>query len=130
MKKALLICCAMILAFSVIGAYAQDCGEKGAIEENDFNYEKSPANKLGRGLINTATCWAEIPGEIAKISKEKDPLVGTAVGIIQGTFLALVRGATGIFDVATCIFPPYDKPMMKPEYGIVRADKEFKDYLW
>lgn len=130
MKKTILICFVLIFTASLVSVYAGDGGYKGAIKEEDFDYTKSPANKLGRGLVNTATCWTEIPGEMARISNKTDPLVGGTVGLLQGTFLALVRGVTGLYDTLTFVIPPYDKPVMEPEYGIKKADKEFKEYLW
>ena len=130
MRRIFLICCAFIFALSLAAVYAEDKEGGGLFDEQNFQYQKSPVNKLGRGLINTATCWAEIPGQIAKISKERDPLVGTTMGLLQGTFLALVRGATGIYDMLTCVISPYDKPIMEPEYAVVEADKNFKEYFW
>jgi len=130
MRKAILICCVLIFAVSLASAYAGHYRHKDVIDEEDFDYKDSPANKLGRGLINTATCWTEIPGEMARISNETDPLVGSTIGLFQGTFLALVRGLTGLYDTLTFAVPPYDEPVMEPEYGILRADEELKDYLW
>jgi len=92
------------------------CGVK--VDTSDMRYEKSPLNKLGRGLINTVTCLAETPAGIYRVSKEKGEIVGITLGFVEGLFTSALRGASGIFDMATCIIPPYDKPLMKPEYAL------------
>jgi len=49
---------------------------------------------------------------------------------VEGTITAVIRGFTGIFDALTFFAPPYDQPLMEPEYAINRADEELEDYLW
>ncbi|MCU0652102.1 MAG: exosortase system-associated protein, TIGR04073 family [Candidatus Omnitrophica bacterium] len=99
-------------------------GNHDAINTEDFRFEKSPINKLGRGLGNLATCWGEVIAEFFRASKEKDPAVGAGIGVVYGGYLGLYRGATALYDVATFPFPPYDKPPMLPEYAFQRIDKE------
>jgi len=131
MLRAMLIACALILVllFNVC-AYAQDENmdstreSAAAIETNNIPYKHSPINKFGRGLINTVTCWAEIPGQVAVVSKEQNPAIGMTLGLGEGMFTMLLRGATGLVDVFTFFMPPYDKPLMQPEYAIVDADKK------
>jgi len=96
---------------------------------NKVNYDNTALNKLGRGLINTGTCWMEIPTSIFKVSKEKDPLTGTTLGTAEGLVNGVLRGLTGIFDTVTFILPPYNKPLMNPEYVLQEADQATKDYL-
>ena len=136
MKKILLILSALICILTFAGGiYAEEdeayIGNADyAVSDTKINYEDSALNKLGRGVTNTATCWAEIPAAVCKVSKEKDPFLGATVGVVQGTVTTLVRGATGIIDALTCLIPPYDKPMMQPEYALKNADDKFKEYLW
>jgi hypothetical protein len=52
------------------------------------------------------------------------------MGLLQGTVLTLVRGVTGLFEVLTFVVPPYDKPIMEPEYAIKEADENLQEYLW
>ena len=133
MKRILLFSWVLILVFSV-NIYAQDnrataAGEEDAgslIDTADMRYEKSPLNKLGRGIINTLTCWAEIPAEAYKVSEDKDPLTGCTLGVAEGFFTAMLRGLTGIFDTVTFIIPPYNKPLMKPEYALTSAFEKFQ----
>lgn len=123
----------LVLVFSA-NIYAEDskttgAGEKDAgalINTTDMRYEKSPLNKLGRGIINTLTCVVEIPAETYKVSEDKDPLVGCTLGLVEGFFTAMLRGLTGIFDTVTFIIPPYDKPLMQPEYALMSAFEKFR----
>lgn len=132
-RKAILFVCIMILVFCVFAiSYAdeQEQGTSYGYEPDKVSYDNSPMNKLDRGVVNTATFWAEIPADIAKVSKEKDPFAGCTLGVVQGTFNAIVRGFTGVFDMVTFFAPPYNKPLMKPEYAINRADEKIREYLW
>jgi len=117
---------ALIFAGSV---YAQDSGNSkdNAIDATHMPYDRTPLNKLGRGLINTLTCWVEIPAEAVKVGQEKDPLTGCTLGVVEGFVTGIIRGATGIFDVATFMIPPYNKPIMKPEYALTSAFEKFKE---
>jgi len=101
-----------------------------AMDTAMIQYENSPTNKLGRGALNTATFWAEIPAQALKVSKERDPLQGMTVGVAEGIFTSLLRGMTGIYDIVTFAIPPYDRPLMEPEYAFQAADKQIKDNLW
>ncbi|MDD4953429.1 MAG: exosortase system-associated protein, TIGR04073 family [Candidatus Omnitrophica bacterium] len=101
-----------------------------SIVADDIAYENSPINKLGRGTINTATCWAEVPARVFEVSNRHDPLTGFTLGTVEGVFTGIFRGLTGIFDAVTFIIPPYDEPIMQPEYALTRADREIKEYLW
>ena len=95
----------------------KDCVPTAPLNSEKMNYGKTPFNKLGRGAVNTATCWLEIPAEVCRVSEKNGPLVGYTVGTGLGVFTTLMRGLTGIFDVATFVIPPYGKPLMDPEYA-------------
>jgi len=128
----------LIFAFSLaltVNAFAEEPNKQAVnsspvIQADEINYQDSPANKLGRGIGNTATCWAEIPQGMIDVSQKSDPFLGATLGFFQGTFTALVRGATGLYDTITFAIPPYDKPLMQPEYALQNADGKFKQYLW
>lgn len=133
MKKLILVL--ILLAATSVGfisSYAADDAkyDKNAIDENEINYAKTPLNKLGRGLVNTATCWAEIPAKAFEVSEQKDPFIGSTLGVLEGTATAVIRGATGLFDTFTFFMPPYDEPKMKPEYALQELDEREKSYLW
>jgi len=134
MKKILLVSCALLITLSLCNViYAQEAKAQKQtecastpVDTADMRYNKSPINKLGRGVANTATCWLEIPAEACRVTEEKGPLVGYTLGIVEGFFTTLLRGATGIFDAVTFLIPPYDKPFMQPEYAIDSFGDSFK----
>lgn len=140
MKKIIILATVFIMAFSIAQGFARDIEmeddpemdevQNGGIQADRIDYGKSPLNKLGRGATNLVTCWAEIPATAIRVSQEKDPALGWTVGVAEGVFTALLRGATGLFDTVTCVIPPYDKPLMQPEYALNDLDKEQKEYLW
>ncbi|MDD2689194.1 MAG: exosortase system-associated protein, TIGR04073 family [Candidatus Omnitrophica bacterium] len=136
MKKQLYILCSVILALSLLTpADAQEVQTEVtdygySIDNNNINYENSPVNKLGRGLINTATCWAEVPASVARVSEQTDPFVGTTLGAVEGVFTGILRGITGLFEAVTFVIPPYNKPIMEPEYALKSADDNLREYLW
>jgi len=136
MKKQLYILCSVILALSLLApADAQEVRTEVtdygySIDNNNINYENSPVNKLGRGLINTATCWAEVPASVARVSEQTDPFVGTTLGAVEGVFTGILRGITGLFEAVTFVIPPYNKPIMEPEYALKSADDNLREYLW
>jgi putative exosortase-associated protein (TIGR04073 family) len=110
-----------------------DFGEVKRLEVIDLNkipYGQKPINKLDRGLINLTTFWMELPGEMAKVSNEQNPLLGVTVGTVQGLFASVVRAGSGLFDTVTFFVPPYDKPIVKPEYAYNRADEEMRELFW
>lgn len=139
MKKAIFIYLALVLIFlSDAKIYAQEdelepsggSDQTYAIQSEKINYENTPLNKLGRGLINTTTFWVEIPAQVCVVSKEKDPATGLTLGAAEGLVTGLLRGTVGLFDTLTCVIPPYNKPLMNPEYGYNSADAKMRETLW
>jgi putative exosortase-associated protein (TIGR04073 family) len=89
-------------------------------------YEDSPVNKMGLGMINAATSWTELPRQVARVSEEDNALVGWTLGFGEGLVSGLARGMSGALDMATFGVPPYDKPLMSPEYSVKQPNKGFK----
>ncbi len=116
----LLFALMLLMFFNRQQSWAQEQKEAGSadIDARNIQYDKTPLNKLGRGVINTLTCLLEVPGEAIKVGQEKDPLTGATLGIVEGFCTAGLRGLTGIFDTITFLIPPYDKPKMLPEYAL------------
>ncbi len=100
------------------------------VDADKIPYGNSAVNKLDRGLINGATFWMELPAEVAKVSKEQNPAMGMTVGVVQGTITSVVRAGTALFDTVTFFAPPYNKPVMKPEYALNRADDKMRELFW
>lgn len=135
-SRIILLTCVFTLAISMFfttGIYAYEYdydAYTGEAIKDDISYKNTPINKLGRGTINTATCWAEVPARVFKVSNKYDPLTGLTLGTVEGVFSGIFRGLTGIFDAVTFLIPPYNKPVMQPEYALARLDGEIEDYLW
>jgi putative exosortase-associated protein (TIGR04073 family) len=75
--------------------------------------------KLGRGLVNVATGWIELPKNIYDTSVEtNNPLLGITYGTLKGVGMTVVRTGAGAYDIATFLFPlPADyKPILEPEF--------------
>jgi len=127
-----LACTSVVLA----EYYGNDYIEMGKIQRipvidaDKIPYGRTPLNKLERGIVNGASFWTELPAEVARVSKEQDPAMGVTVGVVHGTITSAVRGATALFDFFTFFVPPYDKPVMKPEYAVDRCDEKMKELFW
>jgi putative exosortase-associated protein (TIGR04073 family) len=104
--------------------------EEYLIDRDKIDNPASPMHKLGRGAMNTLTFWAEIPQAMVKVSVDKDPVTGCTLGLVQGIGTALARGATALADVLTFPIPPYDRPLMNPEYALTNADEQFRNEVW
>ncbi|UCC94657.1 MAG: exosortase system-associated protein, TIGR04073 family [Candidatus Omnitrophota bacterium] len=83
---------------------------------NLYAYNDNAASKLGRGLANGLVGWLELPRQVYISSKEYDALTGIAFGTVKGAFCALLRTGAGFFEILTFPFPPYDKPILEPEF--------------
>lgn len=144
MKKIILVLCALLPIIAVsVDHYAQAAidadGEEyiymgptrvNVVDADDMPYANNPINKLGRGLINGATFWAELPTKVISVSKENGQFMGATVGLAQGTIASVIRAGTAVVDTVTFLIPPYNQPIMKPEYAINHADEQVKEYLW
>jgi putative exosortase-associated protein (TIGR04073 family) len=75
--------------------------------------------KLGRGIVNIATGWVELPKNIYDTSVDtNNPLMGITYGTLKGLGMTVVRTGAGAFDTVTFLFPvPQDyKPILEPEF--------------
>lgn len=134
MKRMVLFSCALSFALLLVAnVYAEEASvaqnsTSSAIDTSNMKYERYPLNKLGRGLVNTLTCWIEVPAQVLKVSGDRDPFIGCTLGLAEGFCTALMRGVTGVFDVATFIVPPYNRPLMRPEYAITSFEDKYHEY--
>ncbi len=53
---------------------------------------------------------------MGKTAKEENEFVGGTLGFAKGIFIGVLRFGTGVFDMVTFIIPPYNHPLMEPEY--------------
>ena len=102
-------------------AYLESINNEASSPSDD-----SPANKMGVGMINAATSWTEVPRQVAEVSEKDNVLAGWTLGFGEGVVSGIARGVSGAFDMATCGLPPYDKPLMEPEYKVRQPDQGFK----
>ena len=81
-----------------------------------YAYDRNAATKLGRGLANASTCWVELPKQVYLVSKEYEPFTGLVYGGAKGVCLTALRLASGVYDTAMFLIPPYDKPLTEDEF--------------
>lgn len=89
-------------------------------------YNDSFSDKLGTGIINAATAWTDIPRHVAEVTEEENAVSGMTLGLGSGIISGIGRGFSAAYDMATFGLPPYDKPMVKPEYKTDDPNKELK----
>ena len=97
------------------------CGVMGVATAAE--YQESPAvqgriRKLGRGIANIITCPAELVRTPELISRREGYLTAATVGLLDGAWRTLIRGATGIYEVLTFYseVPDGYRPLMQPEF--------------
>ncbi len=79
--------------------------------------DNNALTKLGRGLANAVTGVVEVPKQIYLVSKEREPITGITYGTAKGICYGLLRTGAGVYDAVSFPIPPYDKPIMEPEYA-------------
>lgn len=120
MKKLVLVFCAVLLLANI--AFADDQADVSApMDTRLMTLENTPVNKLFRGLANCLTFIVELPASICDITKRKGPMKGATLGVVDGIFTSFMRLGTGAFDTVTFLIPPYNKPILKPEYALDSA---------
>lgn len=88
------------------------------------NYGIKVGGQMLRGVINAASCPAELVRSIIVRSAEGDPFVGTFQGIGEGAAYTILRAGGGIIDVATSIVPEYKNDVYyNPNEPIIFWDK-------
>lgn len=90
----------------------------------DIYYNDSPVTKGSGGLVNVTTFWAEVPKEIYDTTADSNILNGLTFGFVRGLIYGFGRGAAGVIDTTTCAVPPYDDPIVQPEYKVSNPQKE------
>ena len=85
---------------------------------------KGTGGESGRGIVNIAFCWFEIPHEVEARIRENDSghpfsivsnAFDAALGAANGAVWGAERAIGGACELALSAFPPYD-PIMKPGY--------------
>jgi putative exosortase-associated protein (TIGR04073 family) len=102
-KRTVALTIVLVVSFSLVNAYAEE-------------KEKNALTKLTRGLTNTLTGSVEIPKQIYLVSKEREPITGVTYGTAKGICYGLLRTGAGVYDTLSFPVPPYDKPVLEPEF--------------
>ncbi|MCK9603073.1 MAG: exosortase system-associated protein, TIGR04073 family [Candidatus Omnitrophica bacterium] len=87
-------------------------------------YDNCPISKGGDGALNTVAAWVDVPKEINKETQQNNIFSGLTVGFGKGLVTGITRGIAGAVDIVTCGLPPYNEPLMKPEYKVANPDKD------
>jgi putative exosortase-associated protein (TIGR04073 family) len=138
-RVALLVCLAVMvsgLSLAVLAEENKACEAAKAspkegtamVNADDMRYGKTCFNKLGRGVINILTSPSEIPAGAFRVCREKGDFIGVTLGSFEGLFTFIIRGIIGVFDTATFLIPPYNRPIMQPEYAFQSLEQSFHDY--
>ncbi len=77
-------------------------------------YPDKVMDKLGNGLANAVTGFAEIPKTITIVGNRDGVVHGMTVGFLTGIANAVGRSLSGAFDIATFLIPT--SPFVKPAY--------------
>jgi len=90
---------------AALPAFAMDAGQ----------YAERAGSKFGRGVVNTATGWGEIPMQ-SYLGTKEDGVLGGVGGFFRGMGLGVARTLTGAFEIATFWAPVPEgfKPVMLP----------------
>ena len=95
--KTVVTAIAMALIVCASNMYAQD-------EETQAAPTKKNSDMMGmnicRGVINTLTCWIEVP-RCFWVESTRNPYYGYLTGLSNGSFLGLFRGFAGVTDMVT-----------------------------
>lgn len=112
MKKGVKVTIAAVLILCFTAVTLPAFAQEGSVIEKI-------GKKLGRGIVNIATGWVELPKNIYDTSVEtENPLMGITYGTLKGVGMTVVRTGAGAYEVATFLFPlPQDyEPILKPEF--------------
>jgi putative exosortase-associated protein (TIGR04073 family) len=86
--------------------------------------DDNAATKFARGAANTLTGFVEVPKQIYLTSIEYDPLTGIVFGTVKGICYGALRTLAGVYDATFFVVPPYDKPVMEPEFVFEGWERE------
>lgn len=78
------------------------------------NYPTQAAEKLTRGIANTATGFVELPKTMILASQKEGIAYGVTTGLLTGLLNVVGRTVLGIMDVVTFAIPT--GPTVNPRY--------------
>ena len=103
MKKAIVFGALFCFVF-IANAQAKDVWEMA----DSPKYGEKAGGMLGRGLLNAATCFVDMPVQMAKGAQESKPeFIGGIGGFAKGAACTVLRAGSGVLDVATFWVPGF-----------------------
>lgn len=93
-------------------------------ETRDHSHVNGILTKLGRGIANVATCPLELIRTPTLVGRQQGNVAALTVGMAQGAWRTLQRGAIGLFEVVTFFaeVPENFEPIMTPEFVHAHGD--------
>ena len=87
-------------------------------------YSDNVLRKLGRGVANIVTCPAELIRTPELVGRKDGYVAVLTTGLVQGVWRTLLRGASGVVEVATFYtgFPNDFKPLITPVFVYAHGD--------
>ena len=116
-KQIMVLVIAGVVSFNV--AAAEEKAPAAAAECESFCGEENLCN-MGRGIVNIATCWLEIPRSFIYHNSQV-PVMGTVVGVFEGAGFTVVRAFAGVADLISFGFM---------SDSIYNSTHEFKEWVW
>ena len=113
MKKVIAFCAVFCFLFPLF-AQANDVWQMADSEK----YGEKAGGMLGRGLLNAATCFVDMPvGAVNGAKKTKPEFLGGVGGFAAGAVCTIFRAASGVLDVATFWIPGFHGIPICRTYG-------------
>lgn len=104
MKKAIAFGALFCFIFTAT-AQAKDIWEMA----DSPKYGEKAGGMLGRGLLNVATCFVDMPVQMVKGAQESKPeFIGAVGGFAKGATCTVLRAASGVLDVAGSWIPGFN----------------------
>ena len=87
-------------------------------DETSGSTANARLRKLGRGIANVVTCPLELIRTPTLVGRKDGVFAELTVGVVEGAWQAIVRGVTGIYEIATFYapVPAGFTPIVKPEF--------------
>ncbi len=98
----------VVMQLCVVSLYAEDYGI---------------LRKLGRGTANMLFSIGEVPRQIGKVGKDHGVPGAATYGLFRGITYFMGRSLIGIYEIATCLVPPYT-PVVEPEFIFTQEERE------
>ena len=103
-----------IIASLVVAVAIMTAGTT-ALAMDAGQYATGAGTKLGRGVVNAATGWGEIPKQTV-VGSNNGGFLGGVGGFFKGIGFAVARSVVGGYEIATFWAPVPDRfePVMQP----------------